>query len=160
MIKTTLPPYPAVINFMAIALIGLLLTPALAQSNNYEKVIENGKTIYKKKANSKVVAKPKLNTNEKVKVDMYYSTGCKKCVPSIMTILDYDVTFLRKNIVQKKQFKKELFKRTGSEKTPVIFINNKEIRSLSPSIIKTELRKTGAQRKPTLIQKSKGTRID
>jgi len=130
---------------LAALTIGIASPLAFAQNNDFEKVIENGKTVYKKKANK---AGSKQRKNQKVKVDMYLSLGCKKCVPAIMTILDHDTTFLRKNIDQKTQFKKELIKLTGNTKTPIIFIDGKEIQSLSPAVIEFELRKAGARRKP------------
>ena len=47
----------------------------IAKNDGFEKVIENGKTVYKRKVN---VTNKKQETNEKVKIDMYLSQGCKE----------------------------------------------------------------------------------
>ena len=125
---------------------------AIAKNNDFEKVIENGKTIYKKKAEASRTNNNKQKIKEKVKVDMYLSHDCKKkCVNAMLQILDYDNTlFLRKNIHKNFKFKKELIKLSGNDKTPKIFINGKEMKNISPAVIEFELRKAGAKRKPPI----------
>lgn len=120
---------------------------AFAKDNDFEKVTENGKTVYKKKAGS---ISSKKNNAQKVKVDMYLSTGCSKCVSMITTTLAYDTIFLRKFIDKKSRFKKELIKLSGDTKTPAMFINGKKIQNLSPAVIEFELRKAGAKLKPPI----------
>lgn len=131
----------------AVLALSMASTNAFAKNDNFEKVIKDGKTVYQKKASAKT---RNSEIKQKVKVDMYLSTGCKKCVPAIMKILSYDTTFRRKNIDKKMSHKKELIKLAGDAKTPKIFINGKEIQTLSTAVIELELRNAGAKLKPEI----------
>lgn len=126
-----------------------------AKNDNFEKVIKDGKAVYQKKANAKIDTSDS-DTKQEVSVDMYLSKGCKKCFPAIMKILSYDTTFKRKNIDKKVRYKKELIKLAGDAKTPKIFINGKEIQTLSTAVIEFELRKAGAKLKPAIKPQESG----
>ena len=116
---------------------------AFAQSDSFEKVIENGKAVYKKKAGT--IEKRKVG--EKVNLNFYLPKRCNECLPAIRVISQYDINYAPKNIAKEKKFRDELIKLSGDDKAPKIFIDGKEIQSISPTVIKNELIKAGATRK-------------
>lgn len=131
--------------FVATLAAGSFSQTALAKDETVEKITKNGKTVYKKKASTAKKAEAKQS---KPKVVLYFAPGCMECVDAVQTIFDHDTNFTRKGVEQRVAYKSELIKLTGSAKTPVLFINGKEIRNISPSVIKSELKKAGAKRKP------------
>ena len=126
----------------SIITISTMSQTAFAQSDGFEKVIENGKTVYKKKTGSV----EKRRSFKKVNLNFYVPKRCNECLPAIRIISKYDINYAPKNIKEKK-FRDELIKLSGDAKAPKIFIDGKEIQNISPTVIENELIKAGAKRK-------------